>query len=79
VIGPGRDYQDYAGDWANAREIGEAGCILVRPDQFVAYRHPTAATDAKARLTEALSHVLGKPIAAACESVGASNSRRSDW
>jgi 2,4-dichlorophenol 6-monooxygenase len=79
VIGPGRDYQDYAGDWANAREIGEAGCILVRPDQFVAFRDPTAATDAKARLTQALSRVLGKPISAACEKVGAGNSRLSDW
>jgi len=79
VIGPGRDYQDYAGDWASAREIGEAGCILVRPDQFVAYRHPTAAVDAKAKLTQALSRVLGKPISAACEEVGAGNSRPSDW
>ena len=79
VIGPGRDYQDYAGDWANAREIEEAGCILVRPDQFVAYRHPVAATDAKAKLTEALSRVLGKPISAVCEKVGVGNSRLADW
>ena len=79
VIGPGRDYQDYAGDWANAREIEEAGCILVRPDQFVAYRHPVAANDAKAKLTEALLRVLGKPISAACVKVGAGNSRLADW
>jgi 2,4-dichlorophenol 6-monooxygenase len=79
VIGPGRDYQDYAGDWANAREIEEAGCILVRPDQFVAYRHPVAATDAKAKLTEALSRVLGKPISAASVKVSAGNSRLADW
>jgi 2,4-dichlorophenol 6-monooxygenase len=79
VIGPGRDYQDYAGDWANAREIEEAGCILVRPDQFVAYRHPVAASDAKAKLTEALSRVLGKPISAVSEKVGAGNSRLADW
>jgi 2,4-dichlorophenol 6-monooxygenase len=79
VIGPGRDYQDYAGDWANVREIEEAGCILVRPDQFVAYRHPVAATDAKAKLTEALSRVLGKLISATSEKVGAGNSRQADW
>jgi len=79
VIGPGRDYQDYAGDWANVREIEEAGCILVRPDQFVAYRHPAAATDAKAKLTEALSRVLDKPISAGSETVGAGNSRLADW
>jgi 2,4-dichlorophenol 6-monooxygenase len=79
VIGPGRDYQDYAGDWANTREIEEAGCILVRPDQFVAYRHLVAATDAKAKLTEALSRVLGRPISAVSEKVGAGNSRQADW
>ena len=60
VIGPGRDYQDYAGDWANAREIEEAGCLLVRPDQFVAYRHPVAATDAKAKLTRSVVARVGQ-------------------
>ena len=78
VIGPGRDYQDYAGDWAVAREIDEAGCLLVRPDQFIAYRHPSAA-DAKAELTRALSGVLGRPLAASTQKFGESNSRASDW
>ena len=79
VIGPGRDYQDYAGDWAVARETDEAGCILVRPDQFVAWRHAGAAADARAKLTEALGKVLGKPLSAATSAVGAGNSRPSDW
>jgi 2,4-dichlorophenol 6-monooxygenase len=79
VIGPGRDYQDYAGDWAVARETDEAGCILVRPDQFVAWRHAGAAADAKAKLTDALGKLLGKPLSAATSAVGAGNSRPSDW
>ena len=79
VIGPGRDYQDYAGDWATIREIGEAGCLLVRPDRFIAYRHSTAVSDAKAKLTAALAAVLGKPLSAERETVGAGNSRQSDW
>ncbi len=59
VIGPGRDYQDYAGDWAATREIGEAGCILVRPDQFVAWRHASAADDAKAKLSDGAGQGAG--------------------
>jgi 2,4-dichlorophenol 6-monooxygenase len=79
VIGPGRDYQDYAGDWAVMREIGEAGCLLVRPDQFVAWRAHEAAADAKAKLGAALSQVLGQPLSAKGAELGASNSRLSDW
>ncbi len=79
VIGPGRDYQDYAGDWAATREIGEAGCILVRPDQFVAWRHATAADDANTRLSEALAKVLGRPLTAESAALGAGNSRQADW
>ena len=79
VIGPGRDYQDYAGDWAVAREIGEAGCLLVRPDHFIAFRHAVAASDAKAKLTQALEAVLGQKLTAAGAEVGAGNSRASDW
>jgi 2,4-dichlorophenol 6-monooxygenase len=32
VIGPGREYIDLYGDWAGAREVGEDGRVLVRPD-----------------------------------------------
>jgi hypothetical protein len=38
VIGPRRDIVDHHGDWARAREVGEGGCVLVRPDQHVAWR-----------------------------------------
>jgi 2,4-dichlorophenol 6-monooxygenase len=38
VIGPRRDIIDHHGDWARAREVGKAGCVLVRPDQHVAWR-----------------------------------------
>jgi 2,4-dichlorophenol 6-monooxygenase len=79
VIGPHRDYEDFAGDWARASEIEESGCLLVRPDQFIAYRHVGVAADAKARLSSALEAVLGKPLSPAAREVGASNSRPSDW
>lgn len=60
VIGPGREYEDLFGDWAEAREVGEAGCVLVRPDQHVAWRAHGAAADAADRLADALGRVLGR-------------------
>ncbi|KAM0165343.1 hypothetical protein ACHAPG_000011 [Botrytis cinerea] len=37
-IGWRQDYEDVYFDWARRREIGESGCVLVRPDRFVAWR-----------------------------------------
>lgn len=79
VIGPDRDYQDYTGDWAVAREIDEAGCLLVRPDQFIAFRHTGAPADARADLMQALTRVLGQAPSARTATVGAGNSRGADW
>ena len=63
VIGPGREFEDLFGDWAEACEVGEAGCVLVRPDQHVAWRAHGAAADAgdaERRLSEALGRILGR-------------------
>ena len=79
VIGPGRDFNDFAGDWARASEIEEAGCLLVRPDQFIAFRSFGAAADAEAQLTAALEQVLGRPLSATWVEPSAGNSRQSDW
>lgn len=38
VIGPGREVLDTYDDWARASEVGESGCVLVRPDGFVGWR-----------------------------------------
>ncbi len=46
VIGPGRDVEDIFGDWARASEIEEAGCLLVRPDMHVGFRHKQKSKDA---------------------------------
>jgi 2,4-dichlorophenol 6-monooxygenase len=60
AIGPGCDLEDIFGDWAVAREIEEAGCILVRPDMHVGFRHKTKSKDAKTLLSAALDQILGK-------------------
>lgn len=60
VIGPRRDWEDHTGDWARAREIADAGCLLVRPDQHVAWRAPALTADPAADLARVLTAILGK-------------------
>ncbi|WP_282572252.1 FAD-dependent oxidoreductase [Roseomonas acroporae] len=58
VIGPGQAQEDLFGDWAQLREVGESGCVLVRPDMHVAWRAQDSARTAG--LTEAMLAVLGR-------------------
>jgi 2,4-dichlorophenol 6-monooxygenase len=64
TIGPGCDYEDPFGEWANAREISDSGCILVRPDHHVAWRAAKRSADATGELSAALSSILGRDVAA---------------
>jgi 2,4-dichlorophenol 6-monooxygenase len=59
VIGPRRDYEDHTGDWARASEIGDGGCLLVRPDHHVAWRAFKASVTAATDLSTALKIILG--------------------
>jgi 2,4-dichlorophenol 6-monooxygenase len=65
VIGPRRDIIDHHGDWARAREIAEGGCVLVRPDQHVAWRAEDLAQNPEAELTRVLSTILHRDTEAA--------------
>lgn len=58
LIGPRQPIEDHLGDWARAREVDDGGCVLVRPDQHVAWRAPGRPGDAVADLRRALRHVL---------------------
>lgn len=60
VIGPGRDHIDLYEDWARAREVGEDGCVLVRPDAHVAWRSSGAVDDPVAELEDVLRQVLAR-------------------
>ena len=64
-IGPGCDYEDPYGDWAEAREVGDGGCVLVRPDQHVAWRAKKRSADALGELSRVFETILGKKIKAA--------------
>jgi 2,4-dichlorophenol 6-monooxygenase len=59
VIGPGRDFTDLYGEWAEAREIAESGCLLVRPDAHVGWRAAEAG-DEENRLLRAVAQILGR-------------------
>jgi len=59
VIGPRRDFEDHGGEWAAVREISDAGCLLVRPDQHVAFRAMKHSNTSNKDLADALNTVLG--------------------
>jgi 2,4-dichlorophenol 6-monooxygenase len=59
VIGPRRDYEDHAGEWADAREIADSGCLLVRPDHHVAFRAMKSSATAQRDLASAFTSILG--------------------
>jgi 2,4-dichlorophenol 6-monooxygenase len=60
VIGPGREHIDLYDDWARAREVGEDGCVLVRPDAHVAWRSAGRADDPVGELSRVLCQVLAR-------------------
>ena len=59
TIGPRADVEDHVGDWDRVREIGDGGCLLVRPDQHVAWRSHGPQAGADAALLGALRRILG--------------------
>jgi 2,4-dichlorophenol 6-monooxygenase len=61
VIGPGREYIDVYDDWARAREVGEDGCVLVRPDAHGGWRSAGLVADPAGELERVLRTVLDRP------------------
>ena len=59
-IGPDCDYEDPFGDWARTRGVEDDGAVLVRPDQFVAWRSRDRAQDQAAVLSRVLGTILGR-------------------
>ncbi|KAK4182348.1 phenol 2-monooxygenase [Podospora australis] len=49
-IGWREDYEDVYFDWAKRREVEENGCVLVRPDRFVAWRSKSMIENPKEKL-----------------------------
>ena len=59
-VGPGRDYTDLYGEWVEARETRDSGCLLVRPDLHVAYRSQSVTPSARHDLRRAFLKIIGK-------------------
>jgi 2,4-dichlorophenol 6-monooxygenase len=60
VIGPGRRYIDLYDDWARLREVGEDGCVLVRPDAHVGWRAAAMVQDPARELEAVLRAILDR-------------------
>ncbi|EHA50554.1 hypothetical protein MCOR27_006153 [Pyricularia oryzae] len=64
-IGIGLEYEDIYGDWARVRAVEESGCVLARPDRFVAWRCRELNRDggegwAKSKLETVMKAVLSR-------------------
>lgn len=57
-IGWKQDYEDVYFDWAKRREVEEDGCVLARPDRFVAWRSKGMIPDPDAKLETVMRKVL---------------------
>ena len=60
LIGPRREYEDHTGDWARMREVGDAGAILVRPDQHVCWRSSEISKEPQTSLGRVLKSILAR-------------------
>lgn len=60
VVGPGQDVEDIYQEWPDVREVEEDGCLLVRPDGYIGYRHKTVADNAAELISGAMRQILGK-------------------
>ncbi|PZM14752.1 FAD-dependent oxidoreductase [Rhizobium tubonense] len=60
VIGPRQQWQDFTGDWANAREVRDSGIILVRPDHHVSWRRDSISDDPAGELRRVMASILDK-------------------
>lgn len=57
-IGWKQDYEDVYFDWSRLGQIEEGGCVLVRPDRFVAWRSKDVVADPKDKLKHVIECVL---------------------
>ncbi|KAH8878792.1 hypothetical protein GQ53DRAFT_673387 [Thozetella sp. PMI_491] len=59
-LGPGLDYIDVHRDWHKRRGVQDDGCVLVRPDRFVAWRSDRLAENCTKKLEQVLDAILAR-------------------
>jgi 2,4-dichlorophenol 6-monooxygenase len=62
-IGLRQQFDDLHGEWINIREVSDQGCLLVRPDRFIAWRSHDLPSDPVAALREVMRSILGRGAA----------------
>jgi 2,4-dichlorophenol 6-monooxygenase len=60
AVGLGQLNNDVLGAWSRLREIGDDGCLLLRPDRIIAWRCPRGVSDPAGALREAVTKILGR-------------------
>ena len=55
-----QDNDDVLGEWTSSRDVGDTGCILVRPDRFIAWRAQKATDNAVFELSDVMMQILGR-------------------
>ena len=58
AVGYGLEYEAVFNDWYSLREVEEDGCVLVRPDNFVAWRSRSRTSDCSAVLNRVFRQIL---------------------
>lgn len=59
-IGVGLEFHDIYRDWYTRRGIRDAGCVLIRPDRYVAWRSVSVVDDVEGTLRNVLNRVLSR-------------------
>lgn len=60
VVGPGQDVEDIYQEWADIREVGEDGCLLVRPDGYIGWRAQSAVADPHELIAGVMNQILAR-------------------
>ena len=59
-VGLRQDFDDLLGEWTKIRGVSDRGCVLVRPDRFVAWRSWGLPSDPTAELRRVMVSLLGR-------------------
>lgn len=64
-LGLRQEFDDSLGEWMEIRGVSDRGCLLVRPDRFIAWRSEGMPRDPTAELRRAVAALLGRGAARA--------------
>jgi 2,4-dichlorophenol 6-monooxygenase len=64
-LGLRQEFDDQLGEWTKIRDVSDRGCLLVRPDRFVAWRSWGLPSDPTGELRRVMLSVLGRGTAPA--------------